>query len=138
MVQDIVVLNERKLTNADVRLLLDDIFHIQWNGGDDIEISDIDELSAAFEEMTQGRKMKVIQEFDHFTSISNEARRYAAEKAPDVTAVAYVIKGLGQQMVLRFYLKIRRRKVNAKVFMEVEDAWRWLESLGNSAPSPKP
>lgn len=108
-------------------MLEGDIVHINWEGGMDIEIGDIDELSEAYDKMTQGRRMKVIQEFDHFTSISNEARKHAAEKAPDVRAVAYIIKGLGQRMILRFYLNIRRRKVKAKVFMNMEEALQWLD-----------
>lgn len=129
MTQDFAVLVEQKLTHCVVRILSGDIFHIKWNGGRDIEISDIDELAQAFEEMTRGRKMKVIQEFDHFTSITNEARRHAAEMAPDVIAVAYVIKGLGQRMIIRFYLNLRRRKVKSKVFMDMESATRWIDSV---------
>lgn len=127
MIQEFALSEKKVLTNCEVQVLEGDIFHINWNGGKDIEIQDIDELAKAFGEMTQGRKMKVLQEFDHFTSISNEARKYAAETAPDVAAIAYVIKGLGQRMVLRFYLNIRRRKVKAKVFMSKETALRWIK-----------
>ena len=127
MIQEFALSEKKVLTNCEVQILEGDIFHINWNGGKDIEIQDIDELAKAFGEMTQGRKMKVLQEFDHFTSISNEARKYAAETAPDVAAIAYVIKGLGQRMVLRFYLNIRRRKVKAKVFMSKETALRWIK-----------
>ncbi len=127
MIQEFAILEEVKLTNALVQILAGNIFYIKWDGGMDIEISDIDELSKTYNEMTKGRKMKVVQEFDHFTSITNEARKYAAEMAPDVIAVAYVIKGLGQRMIIRFYLNVRRRKVKAKVFMNKEDAFAWLE-----------
>ncbi|MDB2656805.1 hypothetical protein N9Y60_01990 [Crocinitomicaceae bacterium] len=127
MIQEFALSEKKVLTNCEVQILEGDIFHINWNGGKDIEIQDIDELAKAFGEMTQGRKMKVLQEFDHFTSISNEARKYAAETAPDVAAIAYVIKGLGQRMDLRFYLNIRRRKVKAKVFMSKETALRWIK-----------
>jgi len=127
MTQEFAVLEIQELTHCVVRILSDDIFHIKWNGDKDIEIQDIDELAAAFESMTQGRRMKVIQEFDHFTNITNDARKHAAETAPDVTAIAYVIKGLGQRMVLRFYLNLRRRKAKAKVFMKMEEALNWIE-----------
>lgn len=129
MIQEIDVISEEQLTNATVRLLPNDIFHIKWTGQRDIVISDIDELSVAFEKMTGGRKVKVLQELDHFTSLNNDARSYAAERAPDVTALAYVIKGLGQRLIIKFYLNIRKRKNPAKAFMNYEEAMNWLESI---------
>ncbi|GAB5418844.1 MAG: hypothetical protein Crog4KO_01750 [Crocinitomicaceae bacterium] len=129
MVQEIEVISETKLSNATVRLLPGQIFHIKWKGGIDIEIPDIDELSAAFEQMTLGQKVKVINELDHFTSISNDARKYAAEKSPETIAIAYIIQGLGQRLVLKFYLNIRKRKNPTRVFMKYDEALEWLESL---------
>ncbi len=130
MVQELEVISETELSNAIVRLLPGQIFHIKWKGGIDIEISDIDELSLAFEKMTQGQKVRVINELDHFTSISNDARKYAAEKSPDAMAIAYIIRGLGQRLVLKFYLNIRKRKNPTKVFMNKEEALEWLEGFG--------
>lgn len=129
MIQELATIEQQSLTHCDVSVLSGDVFHIKWHGAKDIEIEDIDELAKAYEEMSHGRKMKIIQEFDHFTNITNEARKHAAETAPDVTAVAYVIKGLGQRMVLRFYLNLRRRKVKWKVFMSIKEAVTWIEKF---------
>lgn len=129
MVQELIVIDEVVLTNATVRLLSDDIFHIKWKDAIDIEISDIDELEVVYERFSCGKKLKVIQDLEHFTSISNEARTYGAEKSPEVEALAYIIKGLGQRLLIKFYLNIRRAKNPTKVFTRYEDALEWFEKL---------
>jgi hypothetical protein len=129
MVQELEVISETQLTNARVRLLSGDIFHIKWNDAMDIEISDIDELGEVFHQIPEGKKVCVIQEMGDFTSISGEARKYAAQKSPEIHAIAYVIKGLGQRMILRFYLNMKKTKTPAKVFTCMVESVQWLKKF---------
>jgi len=114
--------------NSTISWIEDDIIYVKWKEGIDIEIPDVDELSVSFQKLTEGRKVKVIQDFAHFTSITSEARAHAAKTAPASIAVAYVIKSLGQRMILRFYVRMKKRPTPTKVFMKLEDAIDWLKT----------
>lgn len=116
-------------TNCTVSWIAEGIVFIQWKSGIDIEISDIDELSKAFHELSEGKLVKVLQDFGQYTSISSEARSYAAKKSPDLVARAYIIKGLGQRMVLKFYIRLRNQNCPTKVFMSFDEALEWVKNI---------
>lgn len=116
-------------TNNTVSWIAEDIILIEWKSETEIDESDIDELSEAFQELTQGRIVKVLQDFGRYTSITSQARDYAAKKSPEVKALGYIIMGLGQRMIIRFYMNLKKRKYPTKVFMSREEGLDWLKSV---------
>jgi len=120
---------EIKNTNSTLRWVEDGIVHIEWKPKTDIEITDIDELEISFNVLTQGQFVCVVSDLRDFVNISIEARNYAAEKSPKLKGIAYVISGLSQRIMLRFYIKLRKRKNPAKVFQSFDEAVEWLRTL---------
>ena len=116
-------------TNFSISWLNDNTIHLFWKEGADIEISDIDELEKVFADVTQGKKVKVVSELGNYVNMSTEARHYAASRSPELIGLAYVINGLAQRIVLRFYIRLRKRKNPVKVFDSMEDAKEWLHGL---------
>ena len=116
-------------TNSTVSWITDEIVHIKWKEGVELEIEDIDDVDDSFQKITQGEKVKVLSEMGKFTNISPEARKYAAEQSPDLICLGYVIHSLAQRLILRFYIKIKRRQYPTKVFTSYKEALEWLEAF---------
>jgi hypothetical protein len=122
------VIEEVQITNATIIRLSDSIIHLQWKRGVELEISDIDEMIKAFEEMSKGQLTKVISEFSPFVTISSKAREYAAANSPDLIALAYVIHGLSQRIIIRFFIRIKKKKHPTKVCLSFDEAVNWIEN----------
>ncbi|NRA10987.1 MAG: hypothetical protein HRT57_03410 [Crocinitomicaceae bacterium] len=105
------------------------IVHIEWRKEIDIEIADIDDLTESFNELTQGEMVKVVSEISRFVNITPEARSYAAKQSPKLIGLAYVINGLGQRLILKFYIRLRRNQNPTKVFLSKTEAVEWLREL---------
>lgn len=118
-----------KNENSTVSWIDNDIIHLLWRKGVDLEIPDVDEVETAFEQLAQGRKVKVLSEFGNFVNITPEAREYAANRSPECIALAYVISSLAQRIIIRFYIRIRKRQNPTKVFMNRDEALKWLRSM---------
>ena len=116
-------------THSTISWLEEGIVLIKWKEDTDIEISDIDELEASFNILTNGKRVKVITELSRYVNITTEAKEYGAHRSPEHIGLAYVIQDLSQRMVLRFYFRIRGKKNPTKVFNTKELALTWLRSL---------
>ena len=95
----------------------------------DIAISDIDDLEDSFAELTGGEMVKVVSEIGRYVNITPEARSYAANKSPKLLGLAYVINGLGQRLVLKFYIRLRKNQNPTRVFVSKKEAVDWLRTL---------
>jgi len=115
--------------NSAVRIVEGNIFHIKWTQNVELEIPDVDEVNAAFLELTNGETVKVLSQFGNYVNITSEARDYAANKSPRCIALAYVVTGLAQRMVIRFYIRLRKRQNPTKVFNSYDDALAWLKTM---------
>jgi hypothetical protein len=118
-----------KNANSTIGWVNDDVIHLKWRQDVELEIPDIDEVEAAFQELTKGKKVKVLSEFGNYVNISAEARDYAAARSPECIALAYVITSLAQRIVIRFYIRLRRRQNPTKVFTSREEALNWLKTM---------
>lgn len=106
-----------------------DIIHVKWKHDDMLEVENIEEVSEAYQTLSEGKRLKVISHFTPNTTISPEARKHAAKRSPDVIALAYVIHSLPQRIVLRFYIRMRGRKNPTKVFHSYEEALEWIRTV---------
>ena len=79
--------------------------------------------------MPYAKPMKVITQYGKFVSISSEARIKAAERSPDLIAIAYVINSLSQRLLLKFYIKLVNRKKPTTVFQSIEEALEGLKPI---------
>ena len=109
-----------------LRILEHNILHILYADNIVLEIKDINELYTSYNALPDPRPLKVLSEMGDFISITTEARNYGAEISPDLTKLAYVVKGLSQRLLLKFYIKMMKRKKPTKVFNNFDAAYAWL------------
>tara|TARA_B100000809_G_scaffold86740_1_gene85099 strand:+ start:1239 stop:1577 length:339 start_codon:yes stop_codon:yes gene_type:complete len=112
-----------------MRILDNGIMHTVFYKGTFLEVIDIKDVQIGYESLPDPKPMKVIQEMEIGVSMSLEARKYAAEHSPDLIGIAYVIKGLAQRLLIRFYVKMWKRKKPVKVFDSFDEAETWLMSI---------
>lgn len=110
-----------------LRILEHNILHILYADNIVLEIKDINELYTSYNALPDPKPLKVITEMGDFSSITTEARHYGAEISPDLTKLAYVVKGLAQRLLLKFHIKMMKRKKPTKVFNNFNAAYAWLK-----------
>jgi hypothetical protein len=115
--------------NSLMRVLDNGVLHNRYFEDTLLEVSDIKEVQDGYNSIPDPKPLKVIQEMEIGASMSSEARIYAAEHSPDLIAVAYVIKGLPQRLLIRFYVRMWKRKKPVKVFDCFDNALEWLISM---------
>ncbi len=114
--------------NSIIQVLDNGILHVLYPEGTQIEVADIKELQTQFNKLDP-KPTKVIQELRPYVNMTNEARKYGAEHSPALKGVAYVIHGLSQRLLVRFYIKMLKRDKPTKVFDAFNEALAWLEKL---------
>ncbi len=110
-------------------LLNGNILHIYYKDNAIIEVEDIKILEKAYNDIPYTKPMKVVTEYGNYVTIASDAKEYAAERSPDLIAIAYVINSLSQRLILKFYIKLVKRKKPTKVLQSIEDALVWLNSI---------
>lgn len=127
-------MQNKKTTNISIenkksvlRILEHNILHILYADNIVLEIKDIDELYTSYNALPDPKPLKVLSEMGDFSSITTEARNYGAEISPDLTKLAYVVKGLAQRLLLKFYVKMLKRKKPTKIFNNFDAAYAWLK-----------
>ena len=107
-------------------VLTDDILHLLYLPNSVLEIDDIKEALLAYDSLPNPKPLRVITEMGKYATITSEARSFASENSPHLNKVAYVITGLPQRLLLRFFLKMMKNKKVTKVFLSFEDAYKWV------------
>lgn len=123
---DKTVIHNNKST---LTIIEDNILHIYYEANSELEIADVIEVEKAYEQLPEPKPLKVVSEIGPFVTMSADARAYAAERSPDLVAIAYVIKSLSQRMLLKFYVRMWKRKKPSKVFEDYQEALKWLKSI---------
>jgi len=113
-------------TNSVFRLFKPNILHIIYADNVVLEIEDVIEVQLAYRSLPDPKPLSVLSELGKHGSFSTEARTYAAQIAPDLDKSAYIIKGLAQRLIVRFYLKVLTSKGDNKVFDCFEEAYNWV------------
>lgn len=122
---DIIIYNK----NSTVRIIEGNIMYVRYKNNSIIEIEDVIELEKAYNSLKDPKPMKVLSEMGEYASISTEARAFAAERSPDLTAIAYVINGLAQRLLIKFYIRMWKRNKPYKVFDSLDDGLEWLNKM---------
>lgn len=112
-----------------MRVLANGILHIKYPMGAEINTLDIQEIQKGYAALPDPKPMKVLQELGMHVNMTNKARKYAAENSPHLLGVAYVIKGLAQRLLIRFYVRMLKKDKPTAVFNNFDDALVWLLSI---------
>lgn len=115
--------------NANIQIILGDIFYLCYKPDVLLELSDFKESYAAYWQLSAHRKLKVLIEFPEYTSASDEARKYATDVVVETVATAFVFKSLAQRILIRAYYLFHKSEHPIKLFTRKELALDWLISI---------
>lgn len=98
--------------------------------GMDVEIEDIIEMVSVLKKNIKKGDYPLLVDFGYGSSISSEARAYAANRAKRIaSADAFVIKSFAQRLIMNFYMKFNKPTLPSAVFKSKEDALEWLKQF---------
>jgi len=76
------------------------IYYIRYADNITIEVEDIKIVKSFFDSLPEPKPLFTVSEFGVYSSITPEARTYAADISPNLLKSAYVIKGLAQRLLV--------------------------------------
>lgn len=116
------------------------IVHIRYLQGQIIDVKEKIEEKRALLEITKGVKHPILVSFEHFVTITKEAKEYSILVEPEqpFLAVAILVENLAYQLMADFYFKFYKPKTLYKVFKSDTKAVEWLIEIQKNPPPPKP
>lgn len=103
--------------------------HILKNSDDQVEVQK--KASKAIGEMTAGKKVPLLIEYEGIFLPSLEARDYWAKEdsTPFTKAEAYVMKWLPMKLIGNFYLNFNKPPRPTRIFNNRDEALIWLKTF---------
>jgi hypothetical protein len=116
------------IQNENSKVYLDEhgIFTIEWRDGASLQKEDIEIVVKNYDDHHNGAFWRVLHVFPKGTTITSEARSYAANREKPAGAEAFVIGSFLHRNIFRFYRKFRRVQYPMREFSEKEDALNWI------------
>lgn len=116
------------------------IVYIRYLHGQVIDVKEKIEEKRALLEITKGVKHPILISFEHFVTITKEAKEYSILVEPEqpFLAVAILVESLAYQLMADFYFKFYKPKVAYKVFKSETKAIEWLIEIRKNPPPPMP
>ena len=109
----------------------DKIVHYKMKSNCMILLPDIIAHYDIFKEKYAGQKFLNLYEFEENSEVDDDVRKWASN--PDgnnfTIADAFVIQSMAQKMIGNFYLTFHKPVKPTKLFNNVDDALKWLNSL---------
>ncbi|MBN8696887.1 MAG: hypothetical protein J0L87_10165 [Bacteroidetes bacterium] len=131
------LLKKVKLDKIKIELYENEIVHVTYLKGSNIDVLDkMAELEANLA-ITNNQKHPFLISFEPFVNISKEAKEYSItiELEQPFLAVAVVVDNLAYQIMADFYFKFYKPKVLYKVFKSQAKAIEWLLDVKNNPNS---
>ena len=127
LLQEMVIQNKKYI----LRIIDSDVIHILYLKDSVLDVQDMKEVREGIKVISASKfsDFKTLIELEKFVSITHEAKKYAAKHSPEAVAQAYVIDGLSQRILVKFYIKMRRIDKPTKVFESCAEAMKWLNSF---------
>lgn len=108
----------------------DGIVHYKMKANCLIMLPDVMKHFNVFKEKYAGQAFLNLYEFEENSEIDDEVRKWAADPSGNnfTIADAFVIQSMAQKMIGNFYLTFHKPVKPTKLFNNVEDALKWLNS----------
>jgi hypothetical protein len=108
----------------------DGIVHYRMKANRMILMPDIFKHLEVFSVRYAGQSFLNLYEFEENSEIDDEVRKWAADPSGNnfTIADAFVIQSMAQKMIGNFYLTFHKPVKPTKLFTNVEDALKWLNS----------
>jgi len=112
-------------------LRMDKIVHYKMKSNCMILLPDIITHYDLFKEKYAGQKFLNLYEFEENSEVDDDVRKWASNPAGNnfTIADAFVIQSMAQKMIGNFYLTFHKPVKPTKLFNNVDDALKWLNSL---------
>lgn len=93
-----------------------------------IEATDVLEIRAANEKLTQGKSYVILMLVGEYSVLSKEAREIASKQEYGNTrkAMAFVINGLPHRIIGNFFINVNKPPTPTKIFNSRKEAEEWL------------
>ncbi|MBD3636798.1 MAG: hypothetical protein HUJ25_05595 [Crocinitomicaceae bacterium] len=115
--------------NSTVKIDENGVFVIEWKPNVTLEKEDFEVVVNNYDDLSQGALWKVLHIFPKNTTASSEARHFAANREKPAGAEAFVIHGMIQRNLFRFYRKFRTVRYPMREFSKTPDAMKWLGEI---------
>ncbi|MDF1673682.1 MAG: hypothetical protein P1U41_09260 [Vicingaceae bacterium] len=118
-------------TSIGTHYIDNDVLHIVFKEGADVDVKEILESKQARLDLQNGKPMKILVDSRGLFHISKEARDIAAEDqhAKMSVAMALVSSSLGTRMISNFFIKFNKPNVPTKNFTSMDKALLWLNEF---------
>lgn len=118
-----------RLPAADVRLREDGIVHMDIKDEIQVTVDIIREINKAVEKMGGGKKYPNLITAGRYTSITKEARDFAASEEANIytLADAYVLQAFHQKILGNFFVKVIKPLNPVRFFDDEKEAVEWLK-----------
>jgi hypothetical protein len=125
------IISSTELTATHVSLRADGIMHLAIKDEIEVTVEDIIAMNEAVGRIGDGRKYPNLITVGRYTSISKEAREFAAgDEANKYTlADGYVLHSFHQKILANFFIKINKPKLPVKFFNHENEAVEWLKQF---------
>jgi len=118
-------------TSIGTHYIENDVLHIIFKDGADVDVEQILESKKARIDLQKGKPMKVLVDMRGLFHLSKDARDIAAEDqhAAMSIAMALVSNSLGTRMISNFFIKINKPASPTRMFNSKENALIWLSEI---------
>lgn len=116
---------------AEIILRSDGILQFNYGAEAEYTMEDAPELEAAVDRITKGEVHKCLRVAGQFTSVDTEVMKYLSKGRGTLftLADAFVIHSTAQRILANFYLNINKPVLPTKMFTNIVEAEKWLQSL---------
>ena len=122
-------INKIENTNSTAQIIEGDIFYMYYHKYAMLTVKDFEEGLAAYNEICQGKKMKILVEIGEFSSSTSKARKFASSHNPLVVGEAIVIKDFSQRFIAQLYIKLHKKNHPKRIFKSKEKALIWITAI---------
>lgn len=114
-----------------IKQINDKLLSLEIHENEIIEADDIHMIYQGYNKLVGDAEYSVAVYGNPFSSISDEAKRIAAEEysSPKRKKVALISDNLAHVMIVKFFIIWNKPKTPIKIFKSEEKAFTWLEAI---------
>ncbi len=120
-----------ELTASTIAFLDDDIVHTHFKDDHLVSVEDVQAMFDAIHEARKGRKVLLMVSVGLNTTMSNEARAFAAqspESSRHIAADAIIVRDFGHQLAANVFVRYHKPGRPIQLFGDQQSALEWLRS----------
>ena len=120
-----------ELESCTVTFIEDDIVHTHFKDDHLVSVEDVQRMFEAIEAVRDGRKVLLMVSVGLNTTMSNEARAFAAhspESSRHIAADAIIVRDFGHQLAANVFVRHHKPDRPIQMFPDRDSALAWLHA----------